>query len=355
MRLYALFFSFLSLLPLSADGLRHRYASLLTPPLVYHCTHTTSPIVIDGKLNEADWQRAAHTAPFVDIQGKGKPLPLYPTTAQLLWDEENLYVAARIIEPNIVARLQQRDTIIWKENDFEVFLDPYGEGTHYYEFEVNARGTMMDLLMTQPYRTEGSFLIAWNCPELRYAIHQEGTLNQSHDVDSFWCVEMAIPIRSLRHNFDYQRGGTAGETWRLNFSRVQWLKPQGPEENWVWSPTGKIDIHMPERWGYLHFVHSESNISPSSSFTADYQLLWACFYAQLDYYQQYGSYASNLEILGVTASDLASIATESKLQLNACQSQFLLTLTQSDGSRYTLDQHGKCRYRKPESPLPSPL
>ena len=55
-----------------------------------------------------------------------------------------------------------------------------------------------------------------------------------------------------------------GDTWRLNFSRVQWRhvirnnryeKVEGlKEDNWVWSPQGVINMHVPERWGYVTFV-----------------------------------------------------------------------------------------------------
>ena len=54
-----------------------------------------------------------------------------------------------------------------------------------------------------------------------------------------------------------------GESWRVNFSRVEWpleirdaryVKVEGAcEENWVWSPQGRIDMHRPERWGWFDF------------------------------------------------------------------------------------------------------
>ena len=35
---------------------------------------------------------------------------------------------------------------------------------------------------------------------------------------------------------------------------VEWLVKEGPEENWVWNPTGEVNMHMPENWGYLNFI-----------------------------------------------------------------------------------------------------
>ena len=55
-----------------------------------------------------------------------------------------------------------------------------------------------------------------------------------------------------------------GTVWRVNFSRVQWKldvvdgryekAPDTPEDNWVWSPQGVINMHQPEHWGYVRFV-----------------------------------------------------------------------------------------------------
>jgi hypothetical protein len=56
----------------------------------------------------------------------------------------------------------------------------------------------------------------------------------------------------------------AGDSWRMNFSRVEWQiessgqqyrkVPRKPEDNWVWSPQGLINMHVPDRWGYVEFV-----------------------------------------------------------------------------------------------------
>jgi hypothetical protein len=80
----------------------------------------------------------------------------------------------------------------------------------------------------------------------------DGTLNRSGDTDRGWSVEMKIPFAGL------SRGGEdplKHRIWRANFYRVEWLTK--PEENWVWSPTGVVDIHHPLRWGYLRFIDAD--------------------------------------------------------------------------------------------------
>ncbi len=113
---------------LQAQNLLAKYERTLTLPLGYVCYRTAEPLKIDGKLKEASWQKAESTTPFVDISGKGFAKPIYNTQAKMLWDDTYLYVAATLQEPDIKARLTQRDTIIYHDNDFEVFLDPDGDG-----------------------------------------------------------------------------------------------------------------------------------------------------------------------------------------------------------------------------------
>jgi hypothetical protein len=37
-----------------------------------------------------------------------------------------------------------------------------------------------------------------------------------------------------------------------------------PEDNWVWSPQGAIDMHMPERWGVVRFSEAVAWTRPVS-------------------------------------------------------------------------------------------
>ena len=282
----------LSCLPAGAQSLYEKYERFLTTPRTYVCYRADGKLKMDGKLNESSWQKAEATAPFVDISGEGFPAPKYETTAKMLWDDDYLYIGAVLEEEDIKARLTRRDTIIYYDNDFEVFIDPDSDGHNYFEIETNARGVIFDLMLDKPYRSGGNFMVQWDCPGMQMAVHCEGTLNKPKDKDKYWSVEMAIPHQALTMNFNNPL--KAGNTWRINFSRVQWLKPNGPEENWVWSATGKIDMHMPDRWGYLYFSDSRVG-TDKTEFVYPYnqpmyKLLWAMFYAQQEYYGKEHNY-----------------------------------------------------------------
>ena len=133
--------------PAMAQSLFEQYERFLTEPRTYVCYRPDGKLKIDGKLNESSWKKAAPTAPFVDISGEGFPTPKYETTAKMLWDDEYLYVGAVLQEEDIKARLTQRDTIIYYDNDFEVFIDPDSDGHNYFEIETNARGVIFDLML----------------------------------------------------------------------------------------------------------------------------------------------------------------------------------------------------------------
>lgn len=85
----------------------------------------------------------------------------------MLWDDEYLYIGAMLQEDDIKARLTQRDTIIYYDNDFEVFIDPDWDGHNYFEIETNARGVIFDLMLDRPYRSGGNFMVQWDCPGLK--------------------------------------------------------------------------------------------------------------------------------------------------------------------------------------------
>jgi len=237
-------------------------------PKNYVCYRTEALLNIDGKLDEGAWQNAPWTDDFLDIEGEIKEKPKHRTRVKMLWDDHYFYVAAELEEPHIWATLTQRDAVIFYDNDFEVFIDPNGDTHGYYEYEVNAFNTVWDLLLVKPYRVGGPAINNWDINGLKSAVHIDGTINDPSDIDQKWTVEIAFPHKALNELNPYH-GAKHGRQWRVNFSRVQWqsthvngvykktINPETgksyPEDNWVWSPQGAIDMHRPERWGMVQF------------------------------------------------------------------------------------------------------
>lgn len=246
------------------NGERSARAPRTIVPRRYDAPQTAEPIRVDGRLDDAAWQSAAWTESFVDIEGAVRPTPQFPTRAKLAWDQNALYVGAELEEPHVWATLTERDAIVFHDNDFEVFIDPDGDGRGYFEIEVNALGTVFDLFLERPYIEGGPADHGWDARGLRTAIAVEGTLNDPTDRDHQWSVEMAIPWKAFGDQADVPLPPRPGDVWRINFSRVQWQHqvadggyvkiPDKPEDNWVWSPQGAINMHLPWLWAYVTFT-----------------------------------------------------------------------------------------------------
>ena len=233
----------------------------------YKARMAKRPIKVDGKLNEHDWKQAVLISDFEDIEGANKPKPAFRTTVKMMWDSQYLYIGAVLEEPHLWGTLKKHDDIIYRDHDFEVFIDPMGDGEQYFEIEINVLGTIMDLFMNKPYKKGGTFDMGWNTTGMLSKIIANGTINDNSDIDSGWTVEMAIPFKAISRN-NRTASPSSTNPWRINFSRVQWtLEPDGKsyrkklsennrpiaEHNWVWNPTGVIDMHVPVKWGYLYF------------------------------------------------------------------------------------------------------
>ena len=289
-------------------------------PRHYIAYRAPSPIKVDGRLDDAAWVNATWTDTFVDIEGDRRPLPRFKTRAKMLWDDERFYIAAEMEEPDVWATLTERDSVIFRDNDFEVFVDPDGDTHAYYELEVNALATPWDLMLIKPYRDGGPAVNGWNIDGLQVGVDVTGTINHPGDRDDGWTLELALPWKVLKETAAGQRQPQNGDRWRMNFSRVEWqtdvrsgqyvkrLRPEStnplPEDNWVWSPQGAVDMHMPERWGYVQFSNTRAGSGPDAFLDdPNERVKWALrrlYYRQRRYRAANGDYARTLDPLDVS-------------------------------------------------------
>ncbi|WP_243900209.1 carbohydrate-binding family 9-like protein [Hymenobacter defluvii] len=332
------------------QGMEH----LFTLPKGYVVQYTAQPLTMDGNLRESAWQQAPWTSDFVDIEGAAKPLPTYQTRVKMLWNDSTLFIAATLQEPHIWAYQTHHDDIIYKDNDFEVFIDPDDNTHQYFEVEVNALNKIFDLFLPKPYRNHGDALISWDVAGLRSGVSINGTLNQPKDQDKSWTVEMAIPLKAVRMGFPFN-APTEGTLWRINFSRVEWdtraangnyVKQQDaagkdlPEHNWVWSPQGVINMHYPERWGYLQFTRQAKAPAfelPTSELRRRY--LWLVYYRQQQYREKNGRYAASLAELNI-APQVDVAGKSNQLALLATPEQFTATLAASGAATLRINNEG---------------
>jgi len=281
-----------------------------------------------------------------------------------------------------------RDSVIFHDNDFEVFIDPDGDCHNYGEFEINALNTGWDLRLTKPYKDGGQADDGWEITGIKTAVHVNGTLNDPRDTDRGWTIEIAIPwsmaasladpsapVRRARRNgsvFEsYEpapsplhpsppaaRGvGTGvrgfprdGDQWRVNFSRVEWrhrITPDGKyekipntrEDNWVWSPQGAINMHRPETWGYVQFsaAVAGSEAARETKFTSDpagpaKHLLARIYYAQAEYHKHNDRFARSIRELDLTDATHESLAGPITIKVDGETFDAIALVRLADGS-----------------------
>jgi hypothetical protein len=252
----------------------------------YVAYRTAAKLQIDGRLDEYVWQHAPRSPRFRDmIYGEEA---IHDTRAAVLWDDEYLYVAYWIEEPDLQATLTERDAPIYQNNDVEFFI---AGRDGYYEFEINSFGTIYEVLFiwdeaykagsydtikglalddpgTRPFfgvgyknhpRGPRTGFWQWDFPGLITAVNLDGTINDSSDRDRGWTVELAIPWEGLEVLAMADKRSLPPQehdVWRMDFSRFNQYKEAPPSRDpggWVWSPHGTWDSHVPECFTYIHF------------------------------------------------------------------------------------------------------
>ena len=281
-------------------------------PNSYIAFQTSEEIKIDGEENDSSWSKVEWSKSFIDIEGIKEPT--YNTQVKMLWDEKYFYILAKIEEPHVWANLKEKDTIIFYNNDFEVFIDPDGDTHNYYELELNALNTNWDLFISKPYREGNVVLNDWTATGLKSAVKINGTINNPNDKDQGWTVEMAIPWSVYKKSY-FEKNVPVDDFWRVNFSRVNWdfeivegryerkKDAEGKflhEHNWVWSPTGVVNMHEPEKWGYVYFSSKLAGQQDNFVIPQDEKIKWELYKlhrAQKEYFNKNKVYTSTIDSL----------------------------------------------------------
>jgi len=222
------------------------------PPTEYECRWADGPITIDGKADEEAWKDAQVVDRFYLPWLKDKARDAKSKTkARLLWDREYLYFLAEMEDTDLYADVKEQDGMTWSNDVFELFFKPAVDKGGYYEFQVNAAGTKMDMFLPrrgtggyQRYKGDGPFHI-----ESKVAL--KGTLNKWTDKDEGWTVEGRIPWTDFM-----KTGGRPNieEKWKFALCRYDYsVEFEGPELS-TCAPLSIRDFHTHEDYATLKFV-----------------------------------------------------------------------------------------------------
>jgi len=218
---------------------------------VYECPYISEKMKIDGILNEKAWQKAKILDFYIPVTHKK---PISKTEARLLWDDTCLYVGFKAYDKDIWGYFKDRDDPTCREDVLEVFLKTDFKKEPYYNFEINALGTVYDAFNIKRNAAGSDHRWnKWDCKGLKVGIKIKGTLNNCEDVDEYWQMEVAIPFASLS-----TLNGNAPK------NKDQWLFHLARYDYSVYLPTGvelsscsklsEVNFHKYEDWMNLKFV-----------------------------------------------------------------------------------------------------
>ncbi|HEX2094697.1 MAG TPA: DUF5916 domain-containing protein [Longimicrobiaceae bacterium] len=197
----------------------------------------TSPIVLDGKLDDAVWQTTPPATGFVQFDPhEGQPAT-QRTEVRLAYDAEALYIGARMFDSlgarGVTTRLARRDQVA--ESDYiEFVFDTYHDHTGRTVFNVNPSGVKFDAGQASP-NADPSWDPVW-VAETR--------------IDSLgWTAELKIPFSQLRFPRD------SVQTWGMQV----WRYVQRLNEMSMWSPWGKRESGGPQRFGHVEGLRAPRN------------------------------------------------------------------------------------------------
>lgn len=198
------------------------------------------------------------------------------------------------------------------------------------ELELNCLNTIWELLLRKPYKDGHSIVNPYNLDSLRTAVFIDGVTNSPETQSNKWTVELSLDLEELVQ-FDRRRGRPTGpgDVWRVNFSRVQYQLeavlnsdtqqlqfakvPETKEDNIVWAPTGVIDIHRPEKWGFVFFSSQDElslgqhELKTAGEAFLDEQIaiervLDAIYYDQRVFHETHDAFAGNMRLLYPSAA-----------------------------------------------------
>lgn len=207
--------------------------------LKYSCKKINNDIVIDGNLHKPEWE-AVEKIELVENVSGGRPRQ--GTCVGLMWNDRFLYAAFRCRDNYLNATYRGFNDKLYEEEVVEVFIDDNRDYKTYIEIEVNPLNAVLHYAIHNDLK--GKILaFARTDQKIETAVFYD----QEQEI---WNTEMAIPFGELVTGSHIPP--KPGDSWFVNLFRIDRPK-DGNDEYSAWSPTGKINFHLPEYFGELVF------------------------------------------------------------------------------------------------------
>ena len=193
-------------------------------------------VTIDGKLTEKAWAGIKPVS-FVKVN-KNKAVPKFPTELKAAWTRQGVTFGFKMMETdmanlkNDIGKDSRDASLIWWNDNVEIFLDPSGQRSGYFQFIVNPNGAIYDSI--------GRENTAWN---------PDGVKAAGHRGKDFWSVEISVPYNIFKD----LAGPATGVEWHGNFTRHRVTNGKNREYQGFNVTTG-APSHNQNAFGPLRFI-----------------------------------------------------------------------------------------------------
>jgi hypothetical protein len=181
-------------------------ASSFRTRLTHEVPRATSPIKIDGELDEPAWADAASIPLTYEWFPGDNAEPPVETIGYVTYDDRNVYVAFRCLDPDpsqIRAHLMDRDQIdtLVQDDHVSLMIDTFNDERRAFQYRVNPLGVQADAIFSEVDGIEDySWDMIWSSAG---RITSEGFI-----------VEIALPVNQLRF-----QSGSGPQTWSIELRR----------------------------------------------------------------------------------------------------------------------------------------
>ncbi len=175
-------------------------------------------IVVDGKLDDAVWQRIAPMTEFYEYRPQDAKSSKFATEARIAYDKHALYIGVTAHDPDpgkIDAPLVRRDQVNGSQDFFAIHIDPVGTRKFAQIFRFNAAGAIGDGLFNEDTTNEDY------SPDFEFEVRTARSATG-------WTAELRIPFSTLRYSdppsatwsIQIVRGISRGEQYRIANGRI---------------------------------------------------------------------------------------------------------------------------------------
>ena len=179
----------------------------------------SSPVAVDGVLNEAAWLESTPIGEIVQREPQPGAPASERTEVKLLYDQDNLYIGVTCFDSDpagIIGTQMARDGDLTMDDQIELLIDPYRDRRNGLYFATNPLGVLVDGLIIENRQTNKEWDAIW--------------IVRTHRFEGGWSAEFGIPFKSLSF-----RSGQ--DVWGFNISRT--IKRKFEEDRWA-SP--RLDV-----------------------------------------------------------------------------------------------------------------